>query len=379
MKPHLRSRIDTLHEEVVTALREGVTLGPHWYSDPEIFELEQEAVFNHGWQYAGHISQVEKVGDHFPCVAGRTPIAVVRDRESELRAFVNVCRHRGHEVVRSAGCRKTLQCHYHGWVFNLDGTLRSAPRSERELAFDKQAWPLFPAGLDTWGPLIFVNPDADSQPMATLFSEAFEAAAGRGLDMSGMVLRDRSTYRCRCNWKVMLDNMLECYHCPTGHPGFYEYYNIDPERYQIDVFRACSYQRGNLREFEAARAHKVDWGDFELYYVWPNTILIPGPISCIVLPMVPISPTESMLIAETYVNPEVDEAIWRPYIEYYDEIWHEDVELIESVQRGQDSGRLPYGPLLTDSERLLQHVQSLLAADIRRLGEREAATSPISG
>jgi phenylpropionate dioxygenase-like ring-hydroxylating dioxygenase large terminal subunit len=366
--------VERLLGEAVDALDRGVTLGPHWYTDPAIFDVEQETVFAHSWQYAGHISQVSEPGDHFACRAGRTPIIVLRDLEGELRAFVNVCRHRGHEIVRGKGARKTLQCHYHGWVYNLDGTLRSAPRSEREPAFDKTAYPLFPARVETWGPLVFVNPDMEAEPLSEAMRGASDKAVSMGLDLDRLELRDRTEYPCNCNWKVMLDNMLECYHCPTGHPGFYQYYDIDAERYEIEIYRGCSYQRGNLRPSEEAQQHKTDWGDFELYYIWPNTILIPGPVSCIVLPMIPVSTNRSVLVAETYVLPGVEDRVWKEYVEYYDEIWHEDVGLIESVQRGQESGRIPFGPLLADSERLIQQVQGLLVESLEKALERGAPT-----
>lgn len=357
---------DELTNEIDEALRRGITLSPRWYLDEAIFGQEMRTVFARGWQFACHVEELAKVGDMVPVRAGHVPIVVVRDKAEQLRAFVNVCRHRGHEVVLEACNRSTMQCRYHGWTFGLDGALRAAPREKREEDFDRSAFPLFGAQVETWGPLVFVNPDPSAPPLRATLGSLDELATRNGLDVSRMVLRDRRQYNVQGNWKIALDNMLECYHCPTGHPGFYEYYDVDPATYIIQLHGSCSYQRGDLRDKAEAQAHKVDWGDFELYYIWPNTIIIPGPVSCIVMPMIPVDVDRTILMPYAYFAPEVDDATADGYIEYYDEIWLEDVELIESVQRGQASERLPWGPLFRDSEKLIQHVQGLLLEELRR-------------
>jgi choline monooxygenase len=160
--------------------------------------------------------------------------------------------------------------------------------------------------------------------------------------------------------------MLECYHCPTGHPNFNAFYNVDAENYLIELHGLCSYQRGDLREKDEAQAHKSDWGDFELYFIWPNTVIVPGPVSCMVMPLIPVSAGVSIFKPMTFFRADVDDAAAAPYIEYYDEIWAEDVELVESVQRGQESQQLPWGPFFRDSEKLLQHAQGLLLEGIER-------------
>jgi phenylpropionate dioxygenase-like ring-hydroxylating dioxygenase large terminal subunit len=372
---------DGLIAEIETAQRESITLSPRWYIDDDIFRLEMRAVFGHNWQYACHVDQVAKPGDLVPVRCGDVPIVLARDQAGELRAFVNVCRHRGHEVVLKPCNRMSVQCHYHGWTFGLDGELRAAPRERREEDFDRSQFPLFKAQVGTWGSFVFVNPDPSAADLETTTNSLSRTAERNGLDLSDMILRDSREYEVRCNWKLAVDNMIECYHCPTGHPGFNAFYDIAPENYIIELHGACSYQRGNLRDKPAAQAHKGDWGDFELYYVWPNTIMIPGPVSCIVMPMVPLAPDRTVFNPMTYFRAGVDEATVASYIEYYDEIWREDVELVESVQRGQKSQRLPWGPFFRDSERLLQQVQGLLLESLRR-GPQDArsdAPLPVAG
>src|SRR5437868_7311007 len=110
-----------------------------WYSDPETLRLEQARIFRSSWQYAGHVGQVSEPGSFFTVTVGMTPLVVTRAREDrQLRAFVNVCRHRGFPVAEGEGRRATLQCAYHAWTYGLDGRLQAAPRSDAEPGFDKE-------------------------------------------------------------------------------------------------------------------------------------------------------------------------------------------------------------------------------------------------
>ena len=128
-------------QEVREALAAGATLPAAWYSDPAMLRLEQEAIFRRNWQYAGHVEQVAEPGDWFTTFAGTIAIVVTRDQAGNINAFVNVCRHRGHIVMTGAGHRASLQCPYHAWTYDLDGSLRAAPRSERGAALRRPSRP----------------------------------------------------------------------------------------------------------------------------------------------------------------------------------------------------------------------------------------------
>src|SRR6266849_8142632 len=137
---------NTPSEQLYEQLEQGSTLPASWYTDPALFAREKERIFRHSWQYVGLTEHVSKAGDFFTCTLGNVPVVVARDENGALRAFINVCRHRGSEVVTQAcGNRKTIQCHYHAWTYNLDGSLRSAPGMKDEPGFDKTQFPLFQA------------------------------------------------------------------------------------------------------------------------------------------------------------------------------------------------------------------------------------------
>ena len=123
-----------------------------WYTDSDVLPLERERIFRPAWHYVGHLGQLPGPATYVASVSGGLPAVVVRDRDGELRAFLNVCRHRGSELVSGQGRRETLQCRYHAWTYGLDGELRAAPRSDREEGFDPAGLPLLPLRLETRGP-----------------------------------------------------------------------------------------------------------------------------------------------------------------------------------------------------------------------------------
>ena len=144
------------------------------------------------------------------------PVVVVRGRDGKLRAFVNVCRHRGSEIVSERGRRETLQCPYHAWTYELDGRLRAAPRSEREAGFDPRELGLVPAAVDTWGPFVFVHADANAPALQKTLADLpqlIDPDTASILPQAGGAQRPG-------NWKVAVENYLECYHCAVAHPGF---------------------------------------------------------------------------------------------------------------------------------------------------------------
>ena len=231
-------------------LDSGLSLPAYWYTDPAITDLERERIFLRTWQYVGRRAQVAEVGDYFTATVLDLPVVVVRDEEG-LRAFVNVCRHRRHLVMSGAGNKKVLQCPYHAWTYGLDGCLRAAPRSDRERDFDKEDYPLLPLRLDTWGPWVFVNADTEAEPLESVLGQLPAIIARSGLDPNQLGFRHRREWARDANWKAMLENYLECYHCPTQHPGFSAIIDVDPDTYSLQPHDWFLSQIGPVRQAAA--------------------------------------------------------------------------------------------------------------------------------
>jgi choline monooxygenase len=341
------------------AALDDLTLPFAWYSDEEVLRRERARIFARTWQYGGRADQVAEPGSFLATDAGGIPILVVRDRQGELRAFLNVCRHRGAVLTDGCGNRETIQCHYHAWTYDLDGSLRAAPRSDREPGFDKGDWSLLPASAGTWGPFLFVNPDPDAEPLADHLGELPELL-GRDIDVDGLVFHSRVEFGANANWKVVVENFLECYHCPTAHPSFSEAVDVHPDRYRLEAFPTFSAQ------FCAARG-TGERGQFHLVY--PNTGInvFPGPPNLSIGPVVPYGPHRTERYLDYFFAPGTDEAWLRDFFAFDNQVGKEDTVLVESVHRGMASGVLEHGRLLLASEPLLgafqRWVEARLAAN----------------
>jgi choline monooxygenase len=333
-----------------------------WYSDPEVLHREQESIFRRAWQYAGHTGQVAEPGAYFTATAGTIPIVVTRDRDGALHAFLNVCRHRGFPVATGEGRRETLQCAYHAWTYGLDGSLRAAPRSELEPGFDATGLGLVSAAVDTWGPFVFVNPDAEAQPLAGALGPLPELLDGLGLDLDGLEPRLRSEFDVEANWKVVCENFLECYHCPVAHPGFSKVIDVSPDAYRLESEGFVSSQFATVREDGRATYDvngEIERGQF--HFLWPNVGInvFPGRPNISIGPINPLSPTRTHRFLDYFFAPDVDDEWVRQLLEFDDQVGKEDRELVEGVQRGVAAGGLEQGVVLERSEQLIRHFQLL--------------------
>src|SRR5215213_8340804 len=350
------------------ALDRGLSLPANWYTDSAIATLEQDRIFRRSWQYAGRAEQVARVGEYFTAVVGELPIVVVRAADG-LRAFVNVCRHRRHEVASGAGSCKILQCPYHGWTYELDGRLRTAPRSEREPAFRKEDYPLIGVQVDTWGPWVFVNPAPDGPPLTTILGDLPDVIARGGVEVEQLRFRGREEWAREANWKVMIENYLECYHCPVQHPGFSAVIDVHPDAYSLASARWSSSQVGPLREMVAAgKAAPYDTRGTlqaaQYHYVWPNlTISInPGQVNLSLDVWIPDGAERTRGFSEHYFGPGVPDDWARELEEFNARVGEEDDRLTDSVQRGLRGSVPAQGRFLTNSEHLLVHFQKLVLA-----------------
>jgi choline monooxygenase len=284
---------------------------------------------------------------------------VCRDRDGSLNAFVNVCRHRGAEVVLAeGGNRKTLQCHYHAWTYGLDGCLRAAPGEKDQPGFDRSEFSLLPAQADTWGPFLFVNPDAEAPPLAEALGELPELVRASGLDLDALRLRETAEYDTRANWKAIVDNQLECYHCPVAHPAFMTL--VDTDDYTTEDFGAFVLQRGRVRDSarDGSGPYRVGAGVTDSFYVflWPNFALnvYPGPGNVSVNMYLPLAVDRTLARYHYYFADAVGGDELAEFVAFVDQVQREDIVLVESVQRGLSSRRYERGRLFAGREDALR-------------------------
>jgi phenylpropionate dioxygenase-like ring-hydroxylating dioxygenase large terminal subunit len=355
-------------QELRDSLAGGATLPASWYSDAAVLRREQDAIFRRTWQYAGRLDQVAEPGDWFTTVAGTIPVVITRDRSGTVNAFVNVCRHRGHIVATGAGHRETLQCPYHAWTYGLDGALRTAPRSEREPDFDADAFSLLPVQVDTWGPLVFVNPDLDGPTLVEALGPLSGHVEAGGVDVSRLRFRKRQEWEIAADWKVAIENYLECYHCPVAHPGFSKVIDVDPDAYLLSSDGLVASQFGTPRPTALAGDGKAPYNpsgevaQAQYHLLWPNTTINieAGPGNLSVDATRPNGPGRSSGATDYFFYEEVSDEQAREMMDFANQVGLEDSGLVEAVQRGLDTGMVPQGRLLLSSEHLIQHFQRLV-------------------
>ena len=326
------------------------TLPFAWYSDEEMLRRERERIFARSWQYGGRADQVAEPGSFLTTDAGGVPLLVTRGSDGELRAFLNVCRHRGAILTEGCGRRETIQCHYHAWTYGLDGALRTAPRSDREAhGFEKEELSLLPASVGVWGPFVFVNPDPRAEPLADWLGD-LPAILGRDLDLDAVTFHSRVEFGSNANWKVVTENFLECYHCPTAHPGFSAAVDVHPDRYVLEPHATFSSQHCEART-------SGERGQFHLLY--PNTGInvFPGPPNLSIGPILPTGPGRTERYLDYFFAPDADETWLADFFAFDDQVGREDTALVESVHRGMATGMLEHGRLLLNAEPLIAAFQ----------------------
>jgi choline monooxygenase len=339
------------------------TLPWGWYTDPAVFQLERERIFRRSWQYVGHLGDVPEPASFHATTVGDVPVVVVRDREDDIRAFLNVCRHRGSLVCEGSGRRETLQCPYHAWTYGLDGRLITAPRAKREGGIDESSLGLVPLKLETWGPLLFVNPDPDAAPLEEFLDGIPERIADAGVDLNALRFLQRSESELDCNWKVSAENFLECYHCPTAHPGFSSVIDVSVDSYLLETSAGRMTQHGPPRA-EPKGAYdpsgEVERGQFHLLF--PGTVVnvMPGRPNFSIGPIVPRDPQRTYRFLDYFVAEDADEAWIEESLAFDAQVGAEDRVLIERVQAGMRAGVIDDGVLLPESEQLIAHFQGLV-------------------
>ena len=345
--------------DAAASIESAATPPSSWYTDEDLFSLERESVFAKTWQPVARVDALRAPGDFLAGHWFGEPIVVVCGRDGIPRAFYNVCRHHGAEILTGAGRVDELRCPYHGWSYDLDGRLRKAPRTAGIRDFDREGMSLRPLQLETWGPFVFVCTDAAAVPLAPRLApleSRLERSRWRDLRFA-----TRRTYEMACNWKVFVDNYLDGgYHVPSVHPELGS--DLDLATYATETFEHFSLQSARARESERLGG--------EVLYAW----LYPGFMLNRYGPVldthwvVPLAVDRTRVVFDFYFleteGPDAERFIERS-IRASDAIQREDIAISESVQRGLSSGGYDRGRYAPRVETAMHHFHRRLYADLR--------------
>lgn len=208
----------------------GFAMNPYFYRSHVTYATELTQIIYQSWLYAGHISQIKNNGDYFLFSIAEESIIVSRDSTGKVQAMHNICRHRGARVAEEeTGNRKTFVCPYHGWVYNMDGSLKAAREMEMAEGFDRSCYGLKKVNVAVFQGLIFINCDLQAKPFEPMLENV--ATQLGAYQLQNAKISHSHTYSVDANWKLCLENYLECYHCATSHRSYAKMHTLrDLER-----------------------------------------------------------------------------------------------------------------------------------------------------
>jgi len=340
-----------IHEEP----QHSYTLPSHLYLDENIYEQEKRKIFYNHWHYAGHISQLTKTGDYLTAGIADESIFVVRGQDDELRGFYNVCRHRAHQLLEGSGNTRNIVCPYHAWSYALTGELRHARNSEKVPGFDKSEFCLQPVQIDTMCGFVFFNLDPNAESLENQAPGLKQDIQERIPSLDQMKPLDTFSFgpaAMAANWKVVVDNFLECYHCTPAHPDFATLF--DMSSYQMDTFSNWSRQLApDIRPQNTAYALPPDSPNRSgaFWYMWPTTTInfLPGNPYLLVLSIFPLDHERTSFFGHRYGLPHNSSVDAQDH--YMNTVLGpEDAALCESVQKGLMSQSYDQGRFVVDPD-----------------------------
>lgn len=236
---------------------------PSWsYFNPEMLEEEKELLFRRHWQLVCHVNDIPEPGDFIAADMVGERALVIRGRDGVVRAFHNLCRHRGSRVVaeNKGTCRSAIVCPFHGWVYNLDGTLRGASQPATLPDLDPVEWGLKPVEMDIWHGFVFVRFKPGPQPRLSEVLARFEAEVAQ-YDLVNIVPDGAGIWSedVKANWKCVRDVDNEGYHVPMAHPGLHDLFGSnyfdepfrDGASRSYSTFREADSRLWSVRQYKA--------------------------------------------------------------------------------------------------------------------------------
>ncbi|MCP5084932.1 MAG: Rieske 2Fe-2S domain-containing protein [Alphaproteobacteria bacterium] len=339
------------------------------YTEPQWSEFERDAIFKCTWQWVCHAEKLREEGAFVTIDVAGQPICVVRDREGALRAFYNVCKHRAHELLKGEGRTSKIMCPYHAWTYDLAGQLRRAPETDNLKDFKVEDICLDAVQVEEFSGFVFVNLDPEASSLAAQSGALADEINHWAPDVQDLTFAHRLTYEIKSNWKNVVDNFLECYHCPIAHKDFCTL--VDMDTYKVTTHGIYSSHMAEAGK-SANTAYSVENAsvkDHAVWWLWPNTCLMryPGRGNMIVMHIIPVGPDLTLETYDFFLETKEPNEAEVEAIRYVDDVLQvEDIALVESVQRGMATPAFQQGRIVHDpngsgkSEHAVHHFHGLV-------------------
>lgn len=335
------------------------TLPGRYYSDPALFAVERERVFARGWVCVGRADQIAGPGDYALATVAGESLILVRDRAGVAQAHYNVCRHRGARLCTDArgNVGNSIQCPYHAWTYGLDGQLLAARLMHEAPGFDRRDYPLRSAALAEWEGFLYINLAAEPEPFERAYAPLIGKFAAWGLP--GLRVGGRVEYDVVANWKLVVQNYSECYHCPLIHPALVALSPPDSGRNDLDegpflggymtlAHPGSSMTTGGSTTRRPLGSVRGDDLDRVYYYsLFPNLLLSLHADYALAHTLWPLAPDRTRIVCEWLFDPQ---AMARPDFDPQDAVgfWdltnRQDWHVCELTQGGVSSRAYTPGP-----------------------------------
>lgn len=345
-------------------LEAAYTLPSRYYYDPAILDDEKTAIFYKSWTFVGHVKELAKPGQFLTVEIFDQSILVVCDKDQVVRAFHNVCQHRGNRLVteRRGEDVRSFVCAYHAWTYGLDGQLRGAPRTERLPDFDKSEFCLKPVRVQAFAGFYYINLDNDAEDMETLFPGASDFLHDLSPDLNDLMLESEEDFVAPVNWKVVVDNAIESYHVLLSGPCHKELADF------LDYPKDLPIPRGNwwtlggpvkpgLTELFGEKIDESEPYQTEIYMNWwlfpANCIyLVPYVDMVATFLIIPLEAEKTLVRFGYYVPDRETTKMTEACKEWMNGgLGPEDIELNITVQQGLKSFGFDQGRYMIDAER----------------------------
>ncbi len=359
-------------------IRRARTLAAKCFSDDAFFEIERERVFRNGWVCAGVTDELPNPGSWVARTVGGTPVLLVRDKNGDLRAFLNACRHRASPLCDDGAHESgwVLRCPYHAWIYRLDGSLAKAQGVGEPEGFDVADYSLRPVGVAIWRRLVFINASAPEAP----FDLGPLAAAIDACEFEAMNPALSESNLREFNWKTLLENYAENYHTPFVHPEIdtsasedYPMVNSGVVLYAWDRHLQPSNdidqqvratllpgEPGWEQIFSAVSDRPYAVGSY--LTIWPNLMINVFPDALMVMWSEPIDARTTRVERRLYARADTPPEALAANLEAHRLVHQQDVDICLRVQRSHNSGLNADGVLATVEERGVYFVHQHLRA-----------------
>ena len=353
------------------------------YTDPKWHAADLKAIFARTWQWVCHVEKLTQPGSYVATTVAEIPVIVVRDRSRRLRAFYNVCKHRAHELLSGSGKTRTIVCPYHAWTYDLTGALVGARQTDRMETFDRTEICLDQVQVEEFCGFVYVNLDPTAPSLADQAPDLAAEITQRAPDVAQLTHAKRLNYDVKTNWKNVIDNFLECYHCHVAHKEFVSLVDMDTYDVKTHGIWSSHFADAGQSENTAYDVSDATVTEHAVWWLWPNTCLLryPGRGNFMIFQILPAGPNRTVETWDFFLeSPELNEAEEQS-VRYIDDVLQvQDIDLVESVQRGMESPAFDQGRIVYDPERApglsehgVHHFHGLVLSAYRALAEGRGA------